>query len=29
MDEFFVLQAFEAMGDPAQAVKMITNKVTG
>ncbi|WAR23712.1 TSAP1-like protein [Mya arenaria] len=29
MDECFVLQAFDSMGEPAQAVKMITNKVTG
>ncbi|KAL4235634.1 hypothetical protein ACF0H5_004029 [Mactra antiquata] len=29
MDEFFVLQAFETMGEPAMQVKMINNKHTG
>ncbi|XP_053394622.1 tRNA selenocysteine 1-associated protein 1-like isoform X3 [Mercenaria mercenaria] len=29
MDEFFILQAFENMGEPAMQVKMINNKYTG
>lgn len=29
MDEFFILQAFENMGEPAVQVKMINNKYTG
>jgi len=29
MDDFFILHAFESMGEPAVQVKMINSKFTG